>query len=344
MRLGAGLGYTGDPKAAAERARSLEAAGVDILWVAELYSFDAPTLMGYLAAITERVQIGSSILPFYSRTPTLTAMTAAGLDALSGGRAILGIGASGPQVIEGWHGLPYDMPLQRTREVIEICRKVWRREVVEHHGTAYELPLPEDQGTGLGKPLKLINHPVRPDIPVYIASLGPKNVELTAEVANGWLPAFFWPDKAGEVFGDALDAGFAKRDKSLGPLEIVSGGAVAIGDDLEHLRDRARPGMALYLGGMGARSKNFYNALLRRYGFEAAADELQELYLGGKKKEAEAAVPKELVDGTSLIGPAGWVKERIAAYKEAGVTVLNVNPIGPEPEKTIEQIRTWVDA
>ncbi|MGI8791584.1 MAG: LLM class flavin-dependent oxidoreductase, partial [Acidimicrobiales bacterium] len=197
---------------------------------------------------------------------------------------------------------------------------------------------------GLGKPLKLINHPVRDNIPIYIASLGPKNVALTAEVANGWLPAFFWPDKAKDVFAESIDAGMAKRDPALGPLEIVSGGTVAIGDDLEHLRDRARPGMALYLGGMGARTKNFYNALLRRYGFEQAADELQELYLSGQKKEAEAAVPKELVDGTSLIGPAGWVKERIAAYKEAGVTVLNVNPIGPEPEKTIEQIRTWIDA
>ncbi|MGI8792102.1 MAG: LLM class F420-dependent oxidoreductase, partial [Acidimicrobiales bacterium] len=209
MRLGAGVGYTGDPKAAAERVKMLEAVGVDIVWVAELYSFDAPTLMGYLAAVTDRVQIGSSILPFYSRTPTLTAMTAAGLDALSDGRAILGLGASGPQVIEGWHGLPYDMPLQRTREVIEICRKVWRREIVEHDGKAYTLPLPADQGTGLGKPLKLINHPVRAEIPIYIASLGPKNVALTAEVANGWLPSFFWPDKAKDVFAESIDAGMA---------------------------------------------------------------------------------------------------------------------------------------
>jgi F420-dependent oxidoreductase-like protein len=227
--------------------------------------------------------------------------------------------------------------------VIEVCRKVWRREVVEHEGKAYRLPLPADQGTGLGKPLKLINHPVRDRIPIYVAAIGPKNVELTAEVAEGWLPAFFWPDKAKDVWGEALAKGSANRAPDLPPLELASGGALAIGEGLEHLRERSRPQMALYLGGMGARSKNFYNALLRRYGFEAVADQLQDLYLSGQKKEAEAAVPQELVDGTSLIGPAGWVRERVAAYKEAGVTILNVNPIGPEPDKALAQVREWLE-
>ncbi len=341
MRIGAALGYGGDPAKATEQARRLEDAGVDVIWVAEAYSFDAVSVMGFLAAVTERVEIGSGILPFYSRTPTLLAMTAAGIDALSGGRCILGIGASGPQVIEGFHGVPYDKPLARTREVIDICRKVWRREVVEHDGPLYRLPLPPEQGTGLGKPLKLINHPVRERIPIYVAAIGPKNVALTAEKAEGWMPVFFWPEKAGEVWGDALAEGKAKRDPALGDLEIVAGATVAIGEGLEHLRDRARPGMALYIGGMGARDRNFYNQLVQRYGFEAEAAEIQDLYLAGRKDEAAAAIPDALVEATSLVGPEGWVKERIAAYKEAGVTVLNVTPLGPDPQAIIEKVRVW---
>ena len=224
------LNYSGDPRAAAAEAADLERAGIDVGWVAELYSFDAVSILGYLAAKTETMELGSSILPIYSRTPTLTAMTAAGLDAVSEGRFILGIGASGPQVIEGWHGVPYDRPIGRQRELIDICRKVWRREVVTHDGPSYHLPLPADQGTGLGKPLKLINHPKRADIPVYIASLGPKNVEVTAEIANGWIPVFFHPDKADSVWGDPIAAGLAKRDASLPPMEVVAGGALSICD------------------------------------------------------------------------------------------------------------------
>ena len=207
MKLSMTLNYSGDPKAAAEQARDLESAGIDVGWVAELYSFDAVSILGYLAAKTETMELGSSILPIYSRTPTLTAMTAAGLDAVSDGRFILGIGASGPQVIEGWHGVPYDRPVGRQRELIEICRKVWRREVVVHDGPSYQLPLPPDQGTGLGKPLKLINHPKRSNIPIYIASLGPSNVATTAEVADGWIPVFFHPDKARSVWSDVLAKG-----------------------------------------------------------------------------------------------------------------------------------------
>jgi F420-dependent oxidoreductase-like protein len=341
MRIGTGIGYASGMKEAAARVAELEAAGVDVVWVAEAYGVDGVSLMGYLAAITERVQIGSGILPIYSRTPTLLAMTAAGVDLLSGGRCILGLGASGPQVIEGFHGVPYDAPIGRTREIIEICRKVWRREVVEQDGKYYKLPLPPEQGTGLGKPLKMITHPVRDRIPIYVASLGPKNVEMTAEVADGWIPTLFWPERAADVWGESLAKGAANRAADLGPLETVAGGPVAIGEGLEHLRDRARPGIALYVGGMGARDRNFYNQLFRRYGFEKEADEIQELYLAGKKEEAAAAVPQEFLDATSLIGPAGFVKERIEAYKAAGVTILNASPMGGDTAKTLEQVKAW---
>ena len=345
MRLSMQVPYAGTP---AEFARSaaqvadLERAGLDIVWVAEAYTFDAPSYMGYLAARTETVQIGSAILPIYSRTPTLLGMTAAGIDALSNGRCILGLGASGPQVIEGFHGVAYDAPLERTREIIDICRQVWRREKVVHDGRRYQVPLPAEKGTGLGKALKLINHPVRSSIPIYVASLGPKNVEMTAELADGWLPLFYVPEKAGEVFGDALAKGAANRAPDLGPLEVVAGGLVAIGDDVEHLRELMRPTVALYVGGMGARGQNFYNALARRYGYEAEAELIQDLYLDGKKEEAAAAVPAEFLERMSLVGPAGYVKDRLAAFRESGVTVLSVNPLGPDPVKVIEQLKDWV--
>jgi F420-dependent oxidoreductase-like protein len=296
--------------------------------------------MGYIAAKTERIEIGSAILPIYSRTPVLLAQTAAGLDALSEGRFILGLGASGPQVIEGWHGVPYTKPLERTREIIDICRRVWRREVVTNDGL-YRIPLPPEEGTGLGKPLKLINRPVREHIPIWVAAMGPKNVAMAAEVAEGWMPFLFWPERAGDVWGQALAEGKAKRSPSLPPLEIAGGGLVAIGDGLEPLLDLARPMAALYIGGMGAKGRNFYNALTRRYGYDKEAEEIQELYLSGKKEEAAAAVPAELLERTNLVGPAGYVEERIAAFREAGVTVLNVTAIGPDALKTIEQLKEW---
>lgn len=344
MRLAMQVPYGGTPdelSRAAAQVADYERAGLDIVWVAEAYSFDAPSFMGYLAARTERIAIGSAILPIYSRTPTLLAMTAAGIDALSNGRCILGLGASGPQVIEGFHGVPYDAPLGRTREIIEICRQVWRREKVVHDGRYYQVPLPADRGTGLGKALKLINHPVRPQIPIYVASLGPKNVEMTAEVADGWLPIFYVPEQAADVFGSSLDAGAAKRSPDLTPLEVVAGGLVAIGDDVEHLRDLMRPTVALYVGGMGARGQNFYNALARRYGYEAEAERIQDLYLDGRKDEAAAAVPAEFLERMSLVGPAGYVKERVAAFRQAGVTVLNVTPVGGDPLRIIEALREW---
>ena len=345
MKLSMNLNYSGDPREAAANARDLEKAGIDVGWVAELYSFDAVSILGYLAANTDTMQLGSSILPIYSRTPTLTAMTAAGLDAVSGGRFILGLGASGPQVIEGWHGVPYDKPLGRTREIIDICRQVWRRERLEHHGPNYDLPLPADQGTGLGKPLKIINHPVRDNIPVYIASLGPKNVEMTAELADGWIPVFFHPDKAGDVWGDDLAAGAAKRDASLPALQVVAGGSLAITDDVDlaaRIRDGGRIMTALYVGGMGAKGKNFYNNIFRKYGYEDAATKIQDLYLDGKKEEAMAEVPQDFLDATAMVGDEGYVRERVEAYKAAGVTHLSLLPTGPEPLKLIEKVKGWV--
>ena len=342
------LSYAGGFKESAQQVAEFERAGLDLAWVAEAYGFDGVSLMGYLAASTERVQIASGILPIYTRTPTLLAMTAAGVDALSDGRCHLGLGASGPQVIEGWHGVPYDKPLGRTREIVEICRDVWAREDrLVHDGPIYHLPLPEGQGTGLGKPLKIIAHPVRPRIPIWIASLGPKNVEVTAEIADGWMPLFFHPEKAKEVWGDDLARGRAKRSDDLDDLWINAGGLLAIGDDVEGLRDLARPMIALYVGGMGAKGRNFYNDLVCRYGFEQEAAEIQDLYLAGKKQEAAALVPEALLEATSLCGPAGYVAEKVAAFAEAGVTHLGVTPIptgDQTPADLIGQVKEMCEA
>jgi F420-dependent oxidoreductase-like protein len=338
MRLSVPLQYAGDPVQLMEQVVALERAGLDAVWVAEAYGFDAPTLMGYLAARTERLLIGSAILPIYSRTPALIAQTAAGLDAVSGGRALLGLGASGPQVIEGWHGVRYDKPLGRTREVVDLCRRVWRREVISNDGI-YQLPLPG--GTGLGKPLKMLTRPVRDAIPIYVASLGDKNVELTAEIADGWLPTLFLPEKASAVWGNALAAGRARRTLDA-PLDVVAGGLLAIGDDVAALRDIARASIALYVGGMGARDRNFYNDLMRRYGYEAEARTIQDLYLAGRKDEAAAAVPAEFLELSCMVGPAGHVKERVEAYREAGVTMLNVTPVGPDPVADVRTVREWL--
>jgi F420-dependent oxidoreductase-like protein len=245
-------------------------------------------------------------------------------------------------VIEGFHGVQYDAPIGRTKEIIEICRQVWRRERVEHDGRYYTVPLPPEKGTGLGKPLKLITHPVRERIPIYVASLGPKNVEMTAELADGWMPLFYIPEKANDVWGEALAKGTANRAADLPPLDVVAGGLCAIGDDVTSVREFARPMVALYVGGMGARGRNFYNDLACRYGFEKEAKLIQDLYLDGKKNEAAAEVPNELLELTALVGPEGYVKERIAAFKEAGVTNLMITPIGPDPAKIVGQIKEWV--
>ncbi|WP_030712955.1 LLM class F420-dependent oxidoreductase [Streptomyces sp. NRRL F-2580] len=341
MELSMMLDYAGDPRQAADRAAELEAAGLDAVWVAEAWGFDSPTIMGYLAARTERMKIGSAILNVYSRTPGLIAQTAAGLDALSGGRALLGLGASGPQVVEGWHGKPYDKPLGRTRETVELCRRIWRRETIDHHGIT-DMPLPPERGSGLGKPLKILTRPVRDAIPVYIASLGPANVRMTAEIADGWLPTLFIPEKAGAVWGGPLAEGAAKRAPELGPLRTVAGGLLAIGEDAAAVRDMARPQIALYVGGMGAVGKNFYNDLAVAYGYEEEARKIQELYLSGRKRDAAAAVPDEFCELMTLCGPEGYVRERVEAFREAGVTMLNVTPVGPEPARLIETVKNWL--
>jgi F420-dependent oxidoreductase-like protein len=345
MRIGMSLNYAGGFTETVAELADYEKAGLDIVFVPEAYSYDAVSQMGFIAARTERLQIASGILQLYSRTPTLTAMTAAGLDYVSGGRFVLGIGASGPQVIEGWHGVPYDAPVGRTREIIEICRKVWRRERLEYAGKYYTIPLPPDQGTGLGKPLKLINHPVREQIPIVVAALGPKNVALAAELADGWEPIFFLPEKAADAWGEALAEGAARRDPSLAPLDVVAQAPLAIGPDVTSYLELSRPMLALYIGGMGphrSKGRNFYYELAVRYGFADAAGQIQDAYLDGRKDEAAALVPAEMLAGMSLIGPEGLVTERLAAMKEAGVQTLNVMPLAPTHEervRLIEQVR-----
>jgi F420-dependent oxidoreductase-like protein len=334
------VGLAGRLDRAVDTVVALDDAGLDMAWVGEGYGFDAPTLLGYLAARTRHVELGPGILSIYSRSPATLAQTAAGLDHLTGGRALLGLGTSGPRVVEGWHGVAFDRPVARTREIIEVCRQVWRRERVTHDGV-FTLPLPPGQGSGLGRPIRLNMAPVRDRIPIYVAALGPANVEMTAEVADGWLGFLWLPEKAAEVWGPALARGAARRAEDLGPLEVVAGGTIAIGDDVSRLRELARPRLALYIGGMGERGSNFYNSLVCRYGYEAEAARIQDLYLEGKTKEAEAAVPADLLEKTSLIGPAGYVRERIAAYRDSGVTVLSVDPLGDDPVGVFEQVKAW---
>ncbi|MER5649110.1 LLM class F420-dependent oxidoreductase [Streptosporangium sp. NPDC002524] len=338
MRIGMALNYSGGFKETVAELADYEKAGLDIVFVAEAYSFDAVSQLGYIAARTERLQIASGILPIYSRTPALLAMTAAGLDYVSDGRFTLGLGASGPQVVEGFHGVPYTAPLGRTREVIEICRQVWRRERLTYEGRHYTVPLPAGEGTGLGKPLKLINHPVRERIPVVIAAIGPKNVELSAELAEGWEPIFYVPEKAADVWGASLAAGRARRDPALGELDVIAQASLAIGDDVSGWLELGRPMAALYIGGMGARGRNFYNDLARRYGYEKEAEQIQNLYLDGKKDEAAALVPYELLEKMSLIGPEGHVRERLQAMRESGVTTVNVTPLAGTHEERVRLI------
>lgn len=347
MKIAMGMGfYDGNPEKFVRRVTDLESAGVDVVWGGEIYGFDLGSSLAYLAAKTTTIELMTGIFPVYSRTPALIAQIAATIDSLSGGRFHLGIGTSGPQVIEGWHGLPYDKPLQRTREVVEICRKVWNREALVHDGKAYHLPLDaEHGGSGLGKPLKFMGQPLRKDIPIWIAAIGPKNVQLTVEVADGWQPIFFVPDKFRDVWGDAIAAGEAKRDASLGALMIMGGGPVALGDKdnpfVRDARERARANAGFYVGGMGARDRNFYNDLFCRYGWEAEAKEIQDLFLSGKREEAFTKIPDEYLDMATMCGDEGFVRERIAVYKEVGVTHLMIEPVGENPLEVIEKVKAW---
>ena len=349
MKLGTSVNYAGDFAKSVERVVELEKAGLDVAWVAEAYSVDAVSQIGYLAAKTERIELGTGILNVYSRTAAAMGQTAAGLDMVSNGRFILGLGASGPQVVEGFHGIPYEKPMARIQEYIDVVRMTLRREPLVYDGQTVKLPLPEGQGTGLGKPLKLINHPVRNEVPIWWASLMPLSVKATARSADGWLPVFFVPDEFQKVWGDDLKAGTAQRDPSLGRLEIGAGATVAIGEQYvgegaDPVLDLARPQTALYWGGMGARDKNFYNTIARQYGYEAEAIEIQDLYLDGHKNEAAAAVPRDFLERSSLVGPESYIRERLGAWKEAGVTVLNVSIApGQDPVATMGTLRQLVE-
>ena len=320
-----------------------EAAGLDRVFVPEAYTFDSVSRLGAVAVSTSAVEIATGIMNVYSRTPGLIAMTAAGLDAVSGGRFILGLGTSGPQVVEGFHAVPYAAPIARTREVVEICRAVWRREPLAHDGAVFRVPLPAEHSPGgqAARPLRLIDRPVRAAIPVYLAALGPRNVQLAAELADGWLPTLYRPESAADVFGPALKSGAARRAAGLGPLAIAVDVKLMISDDPAELElgdQRVREYLALYVGGMGAPGRNFYNSLVRRYGFEEAAGEIEDLYRNGRKAAAAAAVPDQLVRTVSLVGPRGYVAERVAALRASGVTAINAAPVAPAISRRVSDI------
>jgi len=330
VKLGMPIAYDGDFVQTVDNLVEFERAGLDRVMIPEAYGFDAVTQMGYVAARTRSVELAFGILPMFTRTPTTLAMTAAGLDYISGGRCVLGIGASGPQVIEGFHGVHYDAPVRRAREHAEICRRIWQRDNSAYHGHYYHLPLRrEDGGTGLGKPLKLLNYPVRERIPLLLAAIGPRNVELAAEIFDEWQPFLFVPELCQKAFGESLAAGSAKRHATLDPLGISVQTTMLITDDHQEAAAAlaaVRHHTALYIGGMGARNANFYNALAVRYGYAEEAHTIQDLYLAGRKAEAAAAVPDDLARRMSLIGPAEYVAERLKVYADAGVTCLLVSP------------------
>lgn len=342
MRLGLAVGYWGagmSPEDQLALTQEADRLGYHSVWVAEAYGSDAVTVLTWFAAHTERILLGSGILQMTARTPAMTAMTAATLDALSNGRLLLGLGLSGPQVVEGWYGLRYAKPLQRTREYIEIVRAILRREgPLEYEGEVYRLPLPDSQG----KALKLIIHPIRGDIPIYLAAIGPRNVALAGEIADGWLPAFFSPEHV-DQFLPALSEGAARAGRTVEDIDVAPTAFVSIGDDLANCYDWIRPVYGLYLGGMGSRKENFYAALAARYGFGDAAQEIQHLYLSGRKVEAYQAVPEDLIDATALAGPPDRIAERVKRYEAAGVTTLVVHPMAGAPEDRVAILRTMKD-
>src|SRR3954447_22509291 len=344
MRLGLNVGYWGlglTPENQLELVQEAEAAGFDSVWAAEAYGSDTATVLAWIAAQTERIRIGSAIFQMPARSPAMTAMTAVTLDHLSNGRMILGIGSSGPQVAEGWHGQRFPKQLQRTREYVEILRKALARERLEDEGQQYTLPLPD----GPGKALKLMIGTVQERIPIYIAAIGPKNTQLTGEIADGWMPTFFSPEHVDE-FRKLLEEGAerAPNGKKIDDsFDIAPNVSLCIDDDFDKARDVMRPMLALYVGGMGSRDKNFYNALVRRYGFEEAAREVQDLYLSGKKDEAAAALPAELIDKTALCGPKDRIRERLERYRDAGVGTLMITPMAWTADGRSEMMRVVAD-
>jgi F420-dependent oxidoreductase-like protein len=341
VRLGLNLGYWGAGNDAANLALAREAdrLGFAVVWAAEAYGSDAPTVLAWVAAQTERIDVGSAILQIPARSPAMAAMTAATLDTLSGGRFRLGLGVSGPQVSEGWHGVRFDRPLVRTREYVEIVRMALRRERVRFEGEMYRLPLPD----GPGKALRLTVHPVRERIPVYLAAVGPRNLELAGEIADGWLPVFFAPGFAGESL-DRIGVGLARSGRSWDGFDVVPTVPLVVGDDWVSCADAVRPYAALYVGGMGSREQNFYNNLAVRMGFPEAAALVQDRYLSRDYDGAQAALPVEFLDATSLLGPRERIAERMREFAAAGVTTLTVSPMGVEPGARIEALRVAVDA
>jgi F420-dependent oxidoreductase-like protein len=337
MKLGVSLGYWGlgvTPADQLELARTAEQLGYDSVWTAEAYGSDAATVLAWLAAGTSRIKLGAGILQIPARSAAMTAMTAATLDNLSGGRFLLGLGTSGPQVSEGFHGVRFGKQLQRTRDYVAVVRMALAHQKIEFHGETLDLPLPD----GPGKALKLTIRPVQQPIPIYLAALGPKNVALAAEIADGWLPVFFSPEHGAEVRAPLLE-GAERAGRSLEDFKICPTVNVLIGDDLESARHAMRPTLGLYVGGMGSKEQNFYNRLVASYGFEREAELVQELYLAGRKSEALMALPDELIDTVSIAGPRSRAKEKIRAFRDAGVDTLIVSPMALETPERKEQLR-----
>jgi F420-dependent oxidoreductase-like protein len=338
VRLGLQLGYD-DPAGQMALAEEAERLGFHSVWSSEAYGGDAVTPLGWIAARTERVGLGSAIMQMPARSPAATASTVATLDLLSGGRALLGLGTSGPQVAEGWHGQAWGKPLVRTREYVEIVRAILRREQpLEHHGEHYDVPYTGPGATGLGKPLKLILHPLRADVPIYLAAIGPRNVALAAEIADGWLPIFFSPERFRDVHADALEQGFARRGGRPGQWDLAPLVPVVVADDVQACRDVLKPLLALYVGGMGARGRNFYNRLASRYGYEEDAARIQDLYLDGQKGDAAAAVPDALVDEIALLGDRARIADRLQAWRESGATTLILQARQPEALQLVAEL------
>jgi F420-dependent oxidoreductase-like protein len=334
MRLGFYMGYASsgtNPLELIAMAQEAERLGFDSAWAAEAWGTDAVSVLAWLGATTDRIKIGSAIMQIPGRTPANAAMTAATLDLLSGGRFLLGLGTSGPQVVEGWHGQPWGKPIGKTREYVEIVRSVLARDVVEHHGEHYDIPYSGNGATGVGKPLKLMARPLRSEIPIYLAAIGPKNVALAAEIADGWLPIFWSPERAREAFASAFSA--ARPD-----FDIAPAAPIVLTDDVQAGRDALKGYYALYVGGMGARGRNFYNSLFARYGYETEAKKIQDLFLDGKQREAAAAVPDAFVDEVALVGPKDRIADRLAAWRESGATTLICSTQQPEALRAMAEL------
>ncbi|MCU0497570.1 MAG: LLM class F420-dependent oxidoreductase [Anaerolineae bacterium] len=339
MRLGLSFGYSGAKiELPMEIIQEADRLGYHVVWSAEAYGSDAVTPLAWIGALTQRIHLGTAIMQMPGRTPANTAMTATTLDQLSGGRFILGLGLSGPQVVEGWHGVSYGKPLVKTREYVEIVRRIFKREeALTFQGEYYQIPYQGSDATGLGKPLKSTIYG-RANLPIYLAAIGPKNVTLAAEIADGWLPILFSPEHYEQVFGDQVREGLMKAGKDLAHFDIAPTVTVVIDDDMDQARNQVRPMLALYIGGMGAKGKNFYNDLAVRYGFESAASEIQDLFLSGKRGEAMMAIPDDLIDAVALIGPKERIKERLELWKSSPITTLNINVFNVDDLRTMAEL------